>query len=312
MTGDRDDPLVRKGALLLSSLVLTPDDALKGFRKRQTARPDVELEALKEARDLLDAIGFALRSTKHSDWQKLRDASQAMRGVKPPPPEDEEGPAVIPGAEAPPAPSPPQEVPKEQPSDASSSPVPTPTPSPVRTPAPLDPAPAPPAPAMAAPPPPPVPAPLPVLGADDAVPDGTAAIRPQDIIAAAQALPFSGKGAAPQPVADQLPPRDLSADETGFVVSPFEDEPIPFETKHDPPGSPKDLTLEQYASFCAECTIWPSQLEQVRRRYGLESEGQHRQLDDAWSSALTADGAKRAEFNRLVAQYMQWIKSGGV
>ena len=69
---DRNDPVIRKGALLLSSLVLTPDEGLAAYGDRRVGNEDVDPEQLKQAREILDAVGFVLQSGGKDDWQKLQ------------------------------------------------------------------------------------------------------------------------------------------------------------------------------------------------------------------------------------------------
>ena len=58
MAVSRKDPQIRKAALLLSSLVLTPDSALEAFRKRRAADPEVDLSSLERARDIVEACRY--------------------------------------------------------------------------------------------------------------------------------------------------------------------------------------------------------------------------------------------------------------
>lgn len=86
---DRNDPTTRAGALLLSSLVLTPDSGLAAFRDRRAAGIDVAL--LDKARTVLDAVAAAIRSDHRDDWQRLERAWEILRHVppaKPPPPRE--------------------------------------------------------------------------------------------------------------------------------------------------------------------------------------------------------------------------------
>ena len=65
MDDDRKDPLVRRGSLLLSALMLTPDKALDTYRKRRCGDATVELHDLKTARELLDACQEPQRDIIH-------------------------------------------------------------------------------------------------------------------------------------------------------------------------------------------------------------------------------------------------------
>ncbi|MEM6787372.1 MAG: hypothetical protein AAF715_07620 [Myxococcota bacterium] len=250
MGDDRKDPVVRKGALALSALALTPDDGLQNFTERRVAKPGVVPEQIKRARELLDAVAFVLVSTRAEDWRRLDQAWEIMRRVARPKeaPDSVLGPAKIPGVagttpiapdpEPPPPPSPaspapispaPAEPAPKAPVPAFVSP-PEPSPAPTRAPAVVPaavvatpaPPPAPSPAALAASAPSPVP-PAPVMGTASGAgnPDATAVATDEAIAALGPVLPFTpNKNAVPPPTAyPPRPARKSDVDQTMSVVN---------------------------------------------------------------------------------------------
>lgn len=81
MDDDRKDPLVRRGSLLLSALMLTPDKALDTYRKRRCGDATVELHDLKTARELLDAVAYAIAGNDPDNFRRIHDAWQIVRRI---------------------------------------------------------------------------------------------------------------------------------------------------------------------------------------------------------------------------------------
>lgn len=77
--GARQDPNLREGALLLSSLVLTPDSALERYRAHRSGDPHIPVEQLHHARELLDAVAFAIRSGEAARWSRIVQAWRLLR-----------------------------------------------------------------------------------------------------------------------------------------------------------------------------------------------------------------------------------------
>jgi len=321
MGDDRQDPLRRKGALLLSSLVLTPDEGLPAFAKRRVARAAVEPQQLERARAVLDAVTFVLRSERREDWRKLEQAWEILRRVEAPAEASEEpsGPAQIPGM--PQAETQAETQPEARASSSGSDPsrpVPPPAPSPAPPPA-VPPSPRPSAPRVVIPAPGPFVTPAP--GADT---DRTATV-PSVLGEPAPALPFAeGQPAvAPPLVADALGPAEESVDETMSVVGlaladlglalPFEEGPPAPRPELDavvaaPTVSPgPHLTLAQYASLCAEREAMPERRAEVLKRYEVAGEDALLALDRRWEWRLQ-DASSRARFAELTAAYRAWLE----
>jgi hypothetical protein len=63
------------------------------------------------------------------------------------------------------------------------------------------------------------------------------------------------------------------------------------------------LTLQQYASLCAELSVLPQQTEQVFRRHGLESPQRRGRVDAFWRERLKTDPAAYREWQALYQHY---------
>jgi len=68
------------------------------------------------------------------------------------------------------------------------------------------------------------------------------------------------------------------------------------------------LTLEQYASLCAELAVYPERKADILPRYGLDGDA-GRQLEDAvWMRRLSIGGGKIGkQWQQLVIRYREWL-----
>jgi hypothetical protein len=161
----------------------------------------------------------------------------------------------------------------------------------------------------AAPPPAPPP-PISVRGApppelDD---DTNRTITVDGVVDTDAALPFARKNApAPARIAEALPPVDedpLNATAQGVILSPMLFKATPFADK---PLLP-ELTLDQYASLCAELQIAPDDKDAIARRYGMKSGVDLDRLEESWSGRLRADGALRRALLDRVQAFAAWLR----
>jgi hypothetical protein len=67
------------------------------------------------------------------------------------------------------------------------------------------------------------------------------------------------------------------------------------------------LTLEQYASLCAECALWPDDCDAIRARFGLDAAAQQR-LDLRFRKWLAEDAALHGRFYGLFVRYREWLR----
>lgn len=147
-------------------------------------------------------------------------------------------------------------------------------------------------------------------------------------------LPFSP--AAPTPWGPGLPGASPNQElaqppSSAPVITPriwsLPQEPVlPFRRPSEPPGHPlipelsrvqaspeampgqmggptSHLTLEQYASLCAELAVFPQQVETVFQRYGLGSRAERLTVDLAWQERLRQSPTEYREWQGLYQRY---------
>ena len=71
------------------------------------------------------------------------------------------------------------------------------------------------------------------------------------------------------------------------------------------------LTLAQYASLCAELTVFPEASEQTFHRYGLAAKPRRIAVDLAWQERLKRNAAEQVEWQRLYQHYQAHFRSQG-
>jgi hypothetical protein len=148
----------------------------------------------------------------------------------------------------------------------------------------------------------------------------------------ASALPFGASPAnrapspakstaqSPAPGAVQSPKGrlDRTADE---IVSPFQSKALPFQQEpqaapspptnasaRPSPTSTRGLSIEQYASLCAELATYPAQTEQVFLRYRLATAQDRSAVDNEWRARLAKDPAEYKRWHDLYWQYCTYLK----
>jgi hypothetical protein len=107
-------------------------------------------------------------------------------------------------------------------------------------------------------------------------------------------LPFnsqapSGIAAAPSPAAGRSRP---SGDTAEIVVAAMPQVP--------------ELTLDQYASLCAEISVSPQRADAIFQRYGLGSQRDRPAVDRAWRERLRRDPAQYREWQDLYIRYQEY------
>ena len=87
---------------------------------------------------------------------------------------------------------------------------------------------------------------------------------------------------------------------------------LPFQPKPPVPAvsarSP-ELTLQQYASLCAElaASATSAATSAILAKYRVGEPGARLALDAAWSAEFAKSPPARAEFERLMAEYRAWL-----
>ena len=323
MTLDRNDPIVRRGALLLSALVLTPDSALSAYRAQRAGIPELDVALLDKARSILDAVSFAIQGDQMGSWRRVEQAWEILRKVPPPAPKEEalhqevtaadlaggagaiEAPPVEHVVEPAPAPRA-RESGTARPALGDRAPAPV-VMAPVRA-APVSP----PAPPVA--PPPPVAVVRPAVVEADTLAgsvDETAAVDFAAIAAAV--LPFAnGVSAPPRPFSEIEPDAEAApVGETAEInLAILAEATMPFARSAGEVNAARDeLTTEQYASLCAErLHVGPEGRAEVDARYGLHTEADAQMLDKRWRRRLAADPTLEGKHRELVERYRDWLR----
>lgn len=146
----------------------------------------------------------------------------------------------------------------------------------------------------------------------------------------AKALPFQsrsqGAPSPPQPTnaPGAAPPARPPEGPRGTWTTPAAVEPSPPSTPSSsrsaptstpsptsgPPTSAKTrgLSIEQYASLCAELAAYPAQSEQVFLRYHLLSAQDRAAADSEWRARLAKDPAEYKKWHELYWQYCAYLK----
>jgi hypothetical protein len=285
----------RNASLLLSSLMLTPDEGLEAFRSQRLPAASIGRAQLQRARDILDRLAAALTGGDPAAWAGVERAWEAWAAPEPhawenplaasPAPSSRLGhPAAPSGAPA-----------------AVSSASPTPSSIPI------------PMPAVAGPPTPSQVAPGPVAGATRPriiPPRAITAPTPPD--AGVAPLPFvSGRAAPPPPASDEEDPHRELGETLGmdthneYVTLPFAvdaaqtlDEQVPADLD--------SWTAEHYAAFQAACLVHPGDIAGIERRYGIRTQEARQALDDSWRARLSSDGALARAHAEAFARHRIW------
>jgi hypothetical protein len=77
------------------------------------------------------------------------------------------------------------------------------------------------------------------------------------------------------------------------------------------PQPPAGMTLEQYASLCAEIASSPAKTAEIAARYRIPDEGTWDALHEAWQTWLARDFATWQRWRALVAEYRTWLHDRG-
>jgi hypothetical protein len=330
----RSGPEVAQASMLISALMMTPDDGYDKFRARRAANRTLDPAHLGRARDILDAIAEAVGTSdgQQERWRRLELAWRALFETEPvvvaTPPA-----ALLDAAaaheHAPPLPEPPRPVPLP-PALATVTVTTTAT-----------------ATATVTAPPSPLPAAyesLPpharaALAAMERAELGTASklhsvTLPLDAPAPLSApLPFVEGAFAPTPptVARLTNLRETLEDVV--LVPPGREQhaprkpvTLPFSKPPSapPPPSPTPapaegtelaqlpphltrLSVEQFATYCAQCAASPDDLKLVEQRYGISGPEQRAALERYWHGRLSKDPALLAAWREHLMRAKSFV-----
>lgn len=82
------------------------------------------------------------------------------------------------------------------------------------------------------------------------------------------------------------------------------------------PGGPRasqwpPLTLDAYASLCAELAVFPANSLDILRKYGVADDTMKRGLDQQWRELFTTAPPLREEWQRKMTGFCDWLRRAG-
>lgn len=77
------------------------------------------------------------------------------------------------------------------------------------------------------------------------------------------------------------------------------------------PAPSPQLTLDAYASLCAELAVFPARATDILRKYGVVDDTMRRELDQRWRVLFTTASPLREEWQRKVTSFGDWLRRGG-
>lgn len=78
-----------------------------------------------------------------------------------------------------------------------------------------------------------------------------------------------------------------------------------------PPARLPDLTLDAYASLCAELAVFPTKTEEIFRKYGVADDQVQRGLHQRWQDLFTTAPPLRDEWQRKTTAFCDWLRRSG-
>jgi hypothetical protein len=127
-------------------------------------------------------------------------------------------------------------------------------------------------------------------------------------------LPFQ-RGSAADALARLPPAAAYAAPDSGGATIEMMAVPaaaLPFRASPSLLGEPAVLlTVEQYASLCAELTIAPAQIVSTLRAYGVHDERALERMNAAYARRFCNHPDERARWSDLYGRYVEWLRAGG-
>ncbi len=71
------------------------------------------------------------------------------------------------------------------------------------------------------------------------------------------------------------------------------------------------LTLDMYASLCAELSVFPERVPDILKKYGIADEAGRRGVDREWAERLSAHPETQELWQRKVGEFRAWLQRGG-
>lgn len=121
------------------------------------------------------------------------------------------------------------------------------------------------------------------------------------------------RAAGPTPSADAPKPRPAPVGSgTAFIPEEMVAQAaVPFAgtPKAAAPARGPDLTLQQYASLCAELAVYPERADSIRLKYRVGDAQAMAALEGVWRDRFARDAAARADWQKQVEQFQRWLRS---
>jgi hypothetical protein len=141
---------------------------------------------------------------------------------------------------------------------------------------------------------------------------GDPATMPAEVVATGS-LPFRGARAAPPPSAledsyehDPLNRTTAAADLPALVKSARS---LPFDPQAELAPHLASITLEQYATLSAECSMSPAWSETIQQRYGIRSAEERTALDRLWRRRIVEDEELSRLYRWHFSRYQEWART---
>ena len=112
------------------------------------------------------------------------------------------------------------------------------------------------------------------------------------------------------PFVQQAPAEPAPAAVAPAAPAPATPAPVPVPAPPASAAAPAQLSLEQYASLCAERARTPHAITDIERRYGL-APGAAASQDASWARRFDSDPSLRARFASLLEHYASWLRQQG-
>jgi hypothetical protein len=71
------------------------------------------------------------------------------------------------------------------------------------------------------------------------------------------------------------------------------------------------LSLDTYASLCAELSVFPERVPEILKKYGIADEAGRRGVDREWAERLAAHPETQDLWQRKVGEFRAWLLRGG-
>jgi hypothetical protein len=137
---------------------------------------------------------------------------------------------------------------------------------------------------------------------------------PPEVLERMGRLPFSPRAGEELARTMPVPVLDLRKGQTAALGDDSIEKPVPaLPFPESPVGEAvvpiPSLSLEQYASLCAEVAMQPKQSDEIMRRYNVVNKAVRRALDEHWEAQLASSPEMFARYNQAVMSHAALARS---